>query len=246
MKTRILIAIFLVLGRWQIATADGPPNYDTSDGVALNGMSATYPQSSESGYNWSLALRYTKAKLLAFGAQEHNLDGSHKTNFLTTTMIQDGQVTEAKLSGGVQTKLNAVGGTNTVSTLIITNALTYITSTEGTILNPLTATETAWASATLSSNKFRKVMIAAEVMLDNGSGGSRTFTVKIKSGGLSGTTVANLGPFKLGPNNQILITPSTIFTGGNSADVLYSVTGYVTGGAGCVGSVNNLRLWGIP
>jgi hypothetical protein len=242
----ILLAAVAVMIGGPIARADGPPLYDTGDGAGLSGMNSAYPGGGESGYMWSLSLRYTKQKLLNFALQEHESNGVHKAGFLTTAMIPDGAVTEPKLSAGVQTKLNAVGGTNTTSTLLITNALTYVSSTESGPSQPATASEQMISTLTLSSNTFRKVLITAEATLVNSATGARTFTLQLRRSSLTGTTERSLQPCKVQANTSWPVTLSVVTTAENTTDVPFLLTAIVDNANSSSVIVHNFRLWGIP
>jgi hypothetical protein len=241
-----VVAIATGSGLYGLRAADGPPSYAYA-GTGFEQMNATYPQPSESGYNWSLSLRYVKQAALSFADTAHYRSGAIKSNYLQGYMLAADQVSETNLTPAVRSKLNAIG-TNSTSELLITNALTFYTSVETTAAEASTATnDTLLGSTTLSSNTFSKVMVTAEIYLVNNTGSPRTWTaVKIKAGG---AVKKDFPALKVKDNLQALYPVSTIFAGGNTNDLTIEVTAASdnnTTDTRINARLLNLRVWGLP
>ena len=218
-------------------------------GVGWDNVDPTRPQGKELGSAWAPSLRQTRQAGISSYQLLFGPGGIMKTSVVPGYAIADGAVTLEKIGADVQAAISGAT-TGAVANIVITNATLYYTSQEGdgTATQTLTIEQTL-GTLTLGSNGCRKVLLTAEVFLNNQSGSLRTWSsVNIN---VNGNRVKSSGPFQAAPagSREVLVPISVVVNGQQNSSVPVTVSAVSdnnTANSSVTAVLKTFRIWLIP
>ena len=188
-----------------------PANY-TYGGDQLRSVVAANPSQAEPGYVLGYAENQTRYSLLGFASVQHNLDGTHGTNWLQNYMIPDSSLSQAKIDASTQSnsvqgymipngtitidKLDSQAITNITSTPL-PGAMTYITGVE-TNSDSVAFHYGSFGPLTIPPNNYSKILLEADFVINIPSGEAKPISDIIFGHLLGGVpySITNYGFYK--------------------------------------------------
>ena len=217
-------------------------------GDQLQSLDANRPYDSEPGSVLAPVVRQIKCDLIGWAGVQHNLDGTHKNNFLTQAMIANQAVGPNQMDSYLLHLIYAGGGTNGTNVIsgLVTNAMTLISHTEspsGSTSHSVGTTNNV-TQIFVNGTPYSSVLITADVFFYCPATGKQlSWFYYIVNGTPQAVIFTNAN---WTTTSQTI--PLTYMASGVGSNTVIQLRGGSSNPAGnpVSASALNIRAWGIP